>query len=226
MAKKSFTLFWVALERPKEAKERAKWVLRPVRKYFPKAKKVLELGVGLGQVLKYFKKFDKYGLDVEKEYINICKKKIPSGKFFKSSMHNFKIKERFDVIFSVYDSINFLKDFEKWKKTFENVNKHLVDEGLFVFDMYTQKILKDFKGKKATVSKFSLGELHDKPIIKDNNLIWDIKIFEKSKKYHYRFAESIFPVVRVKSALSKHFKILETKLMENKRRILFVCKKK
>ena len=228
---KDFIYFWPHITSREGAKERANWVLRPIKRYNKKAKKVLELGVGIGQVIVNFpKRFDIFGLDYEKKYINYCRRKIKRGKFFVSSMHNFKINDKFDVIFSVYDSINFLKNFDQWKSTFRTVNKHLNDDGLFIFDMYTPKILKDFKEKEATASRFSKGYIHDWSIIKGNNLTWDFKVFERIKKdtykiNEYKWKEVIHPVPKVKSALSKHFKILKTKLMEEDRRILFICRK-
>ena len=68
-----------------------------------------------------------------------------------------KIDERFDVIFSVFDSINFLENFRQWKSTFKAVNEHLNDDGLFIFDMYTPKALRFFRGKEVTTSKFAKG---------------------------------------------------------------------
>ena len=228
---KDFIHFWPSITSKKGARERADWVIKPINKYHKKSKKILELGVGIGQVLVNFpKKFDIYGLDYFKQYVDYCNKHIPRGKFFVSSMHNFKIKENFDVIFSVYDSICFLKNFDQWKQTFKTVHNHLNDEGLFIFDTYTPKILKDYKDKEASASKFSKGYIFDKALVKGNTLTWDFKVFEKigKDKYQineYKFKEIIHPVQKVKSALSQHFKILETKLMDEGRRILFICRK-
>lgn len=227
---KSFTYFWEGDK--KAARKRAERVLRPIRKYNEKAKKVLELGVGLGAVLDNFpKKIIIYGLDIEEEYIDVCKKKIKRGKFFVSSMHNFRINEKFDVIFSVFDSINFLEDFSQWESTFKAVSHHLYEGGLFIFNMYTPKTLQHFRGKEARASKISKGYEIEWGIVKGNTLIWDLKIFEKITEDTYQineylWKEVIYPVPKVKSALIKHFEILQTKQWEDDRRILFVCKKK
>jgi cyclopropane fatty-acyl-phospholipid synthase-like methyltransferase len=228
---KPFIHFWEAISDKEGANERARSVLEPVLKYNRNAKKVLELGVGIGQVLRHFpKSFELWGLDYNKSYVSYCKKKINRGTFFQSSMHNFRIAQSFDVIFSVYDSINFLDTFEQWKSTFRTVHAHLNDKGLFVFDMYTPKILSDFKGKEASAEKFSMGYIYDRPLIKGNTLTWDFKVFEKAgKKYElneYLWKETIWPVQKVKNELKHHFDILETKLSEEGRRILFVCRKK
>ncbi len=155
---KNFVNFWPSITSKKGAKERADTVLKPIKKHHPKAKKVLELGVGIGQVIVNFpRKYEIHGLDNVKEYVNYCKKHVPRGTFYTASMHNFKIKEKFDVIFSVFDSICFLKDFVEWKQTFKTVHEHLNDKGLFIFDAYTPKMLKDFKDKEATASTFPKG---------------------------------------------------------------------
>jgi len=146
-------------------------------------------------------------------------------------MHNFKISERFDVIFSVFDSINFLNTFAQWKLTFQSVNDHLNENGLFIFDIYTLKMLKDDEGKGPTFRKISKGYYYDKGTTKNNTLVWDVKIFEDigNGLYHvneYELKEAMYPITKVDSALSKHFEILETKSMEKGRKVLFVCRKK
>jgi trans-aconitate methyltransferase len=231
---KSFAYFWESVweSDKRAARERAERVLKPIRKYNEKAKRVLELGVGLGAVLDNFpKRFIIYGLDIEEDYIVVCKKKIKRGKFFVSSMHDFNINERFDVIFSVFDSINSLEDFGQWESTFKAVSHHLNEDGLFIFDMYTPKTLQYFRGKEAKANKFSKGYEIEWAIVKENTLTWDLKIFEKITEdtyqiHEYEWKETIFSVPKVEAALSRLFEILETKQWEEGRRILFVCMKR
>ena len=92
-------------------------------------------------------------------------------------------------------------------------------------------MLEDFKGKTATARKFSKGYYFDEAIVKNNTLTWDFKVFEKIKGdtyqiHEYEFKETIHPVPKVKTALSKKFEILETKSMEEDTKILFVFRKK
>lgn len=235
---KPFVYFWESVTRKESAKEKAEYVLEPISKHHKKAEKILELGCGIGEVLVNFpKRFGIYGLDIEKDYIDVCKRRVPNGSFFVSSMHNFKIDERFDVIFCVGDAINFLKTFAQWESTFESVRNHLRDDGLFILEMETPRMLKacnPYGGKKmvtSSVREFSKGYYYDMGIAKDNTLIWDVRIFEKLANglyqlNKYRFFETIYPVARVKKALSKHFEILGTKPMEKGRIILFTCRKK
>ncbi|MBU0460675.1 MAG: class I SAM-dependent methyltransferase [Nanoarchaeota archaeon] len=232
MAKQSFTKFWDALTNKKEAQARAELVLKAINKYHKNSKTILELGTGIGAVLVNFpKQYQLSGLDIKLEYVDICRKKIPKGNFYVMSMHNFKLKNKFEIIFSVYDSINFLKKFNHWKSTFKQVEIHLNKDGLFIFDMYTLKALKDFKSKPANISKFHLGYITDKPTIKRNTLIWNFNVFEQLKNdqyqlHEYKFKESIYSIKKVNKALSKHFQILDMKSLEEGRRVLIVCRKK
>lgn len=235
---KPFLSFWESTTSEEVARERARYVLKPISEYHKQAKKILEIGCGIGEVLVNLpERYTIYGLDIGKDYIEVCKKKIPEGKFFVSSMHNFKIDEKFDVIFSVY-AINFLKDFAQWKSTFKVVDEHLNRNGLFIFDVYTPKMLRDTlqslqKHDRSTssVKEFSKGYYYEKEIVKGNTRILDTGIFERLPNglyqlNKYRRRERIYPVAKMKNALSEHFDILETNLREEGRKILFVCRKK
>ena len=211
-------------------KERARYVMKPVNEYNKRAKKILEIGCGLGDVLVEMpEKYAIYGLDIERDFIDACKKRMPEGRFYVCCMHNFKIDERFDVIFSVYDAMNELKDFAQWKSTFKAVHDHLNKDGLFIFDVFTPKILR--LPSSPSTRQFSKGYYFDRAIMKGNSLTWDVKIFERLPNglyqlNEYSFPERIYPVAKMKSALSKHFDILETNLREEGRNVLFVCRKK
>ncbi|MBN2459474.1 class I SAM-dependent methyltransferase [Candidatus Woesearchaeota archaeon] len=236
MTKKDFSYFWDDLADDRGARRRYEKVMMFIKKYDPKSKSILELGVGNGNVLKHFsKKYDLHGLDIDKKYIELSKKKIPRANLFVASMHNFKVKRKFDVIFSVYDSLNFLKNLEQWKKTFKNVNKHLEKEGLFIFDFYTPKMLE--KAKKWDIfSKEKFGFMQDKGVVKGKRLTWHFSIFEKQKRknfvlHEYDFHEWIFPVNQVEREIYKNFRILEkldgetlSRPTKDTFRLLYVCK--
>ncbi|MFA5333003.1 MAG: class I SAM-dependent methyltransferase [Candidatus Nanoarchaeia archaeon] len=227
-----FTLNWEMSVDKKDAKKRADYVKKYVVKYNKHANKILELGVGIGEVLVHFSKdYLVHGLDIEKECIKICRKKMPNGKFLVASMHNFKIDEKFDVIFSAQDSLNFLETFSKWESTFKNVHNHLIKNGLFIFDIYTPKVLKENKNKEV-LEKVPAGFSYYKVNVKKNVLVFEEKIFEqvigkeKTYKLHEdKFNEIIWPVSKVKKALLKYFKIVETFNLNQGLRILFICKK-
>jgi len=236
---KPFVYFWESMTSKEEARERTHYVLEPISQYHKQARKILEIGCGIGEVLVNLpKRYTIYGLDIERDYIEVCRRRMPRGKFFVSSMHNFKIDEKFDVIFSAHDAINFLKDFAQWKSTFEVVDEHLDRDGLFIFDVYTPKMLRDtlqwlqkYNRSTSSVREFPKGYYYDKEIVKGNTLTWASRIFERLPNglyqlNKYKFIERIYPAAKMKSALSKRLDILESNLREEGRKILFVCRKK
>ena len=79
--------------------------------------------------------------------------------------------------------------------------------------------------------EFSMGYYFDRGLVEGNVLTWDSRIFERLpnglyKLNRYRFIERVYPVARMKSALSKHFDIIETTLREKGNVIVFVCRKR
>jgi len=223
----------------KGAMERAHYILAPIMKYHRTARSILEIGCGTGDVLVNLpRRYSISGLDYQEDFIRVARKRMPNGRFYVSSMHNFKIDEKFDVVFSAYDAINFLEDFSQWKSTFEAVSEHLNNNGVFIFDVYTPKMLAVTRRwleehKRASLSgrEFSMGYYFDRGLVKGNVLTWDSRVFERlpSGLYQlnrYRFVERIYPVARMKSALFEHFDILETSLREKGIKIVFVCRKR
>jgi trans-aconitate methyltransferase len=88
---------------------RMRYIMAPVMKYHRTARRILEIGCGLGDVLVNLPKwYSISGLDVEEDFIEVARRRMPKGKFYVHSMHNFKIDEKFDVIFSAYDALRIL----------------------------------------------------------------------------------------------------------------------
>ena len=215
----------------KAAKVRAERVLTQIKKYNPSAKKVLELGVGLGAVLVHFKRFEVSGLDLQKEYTQIAKKLVPKGKFYVQSMDKLHINDKFDVIFSVHECINEVKPYKNWEEVFAKSKNHLNKNGLFIFDMRTFEYLKNKKKEIVKLEKTPTGFMYDNTIIEGNKLIWDTTIFEKLKNGNYKidndkYFEEVYDVEKIKKSLNKYFKVLETKYFDNKQKLIFTCIKK
>ena len=228
--KKDFADFYDQISSQKGAKERANSVLKYVKKLGLKPKNILELGVGNGNVIKNMPKNSNiYGLDVNKRFLKLAKNKNPKMISVHSSMHNFNINEEFDLIYSVFDSINFLENFTQWKQTFKTVKKHLSKDGLFIFDMYTQKMLEQEKNNSPSYFEERFGYVLNKGEVNKNTLTWNFKIFEKQKSNDYKlweelFEERIYSQERVEKELKKYFKILDKQVMDDDLRILYVLK--
>lgn len=212
---KPFAAFYDALSDKAAARERAMKVVRFIRRYHPDARSVLELGTGNGNVLVNFpEKYELYGLDIEEAFIELTRQKVPEAHLFVASMHDFEVDAKVDVIFSVYDSINFLEEFEQWTQTFAAVHRHLYEGGLFIFDTYTPLVLERNREAPAIFSEEPFGFSSDEGIVEGNQLTWDHKLFEQIERniyelHQYYFRERVYPIKEVEVALTKNFRILE-----------------
>ncbi len=87
------------------------------------------------------------GLDYSSEMIKIARNNAKSVnldiKFYCTDMRNFELDKKYDLITCTYDSINHLLSIDEWKQAFSSVKLHLNDSGIFVFDLNTQKALKE-----------------------------------------------------------------------------------
>jgi len=235
---KHFADFWERVTDKKAAKKRGQLISQFIKKYHPHARSVLELGTGHGLVLTGIpNKYELFGLDIEPRYAALTKKNVARAKVQVASMHNFKMKRPIDVIFSVYDSVDYLESAKKWKQMLECVHKNLKANGLFIFDTYTPKMLKKHKNSRAFFDVESFGFSADQGVVKGNTLTWDIKIFEKQQDSHYAlnqfyFKEYIFEPKVVERLVKKRFRILkkmDESLKSPKKsstKLIYVCRKK
>ncbi len=120
----------------------AKYIVKLIKNFHPKAKRILELACGTGTMILLLKKqgFEIDGLDLSPQMIEKAKRKVKSAdvKFFISDMSNFKADKKYDVVLCLYDSVNYLQSIENFRKLFENVWNSLDENGIFIFDISTE----------------------------------------------------------------------------------------
>ncbi len=205
----------------------------------PNTKTVLELACGTGAVLTHLaKEYEVSGLDLSSRMLSVARKKLPGARFYRADMVAFDAGKKFDVILCVFDSINHVLEFADWKRVFSRVDAHLVEDGLFIFDINTEHKLQRHIKEPASVEKF--GEnlmIMDITDAGSGVCNWNIKVFEHQKGNIYKlFEEHIkeksFPVRQVKEALLESFK--SVRVIDPKRqrpsakseRLYFVCTKR
>ena len=219
--------------RPKNAAE----LQQLISKHHPRAKTILELACGTGSILQHFsKRYGVYGLDLSSGMLSLARNKVPSGKFSQQDMTKFKLKEKFDVILCVFDSINHLLKFSDWQKVFKRAYEHLNEGGVLIFDMNTHVKLKRVIDAPAWVFLFNkhvmIMDVTDAGKGVSN---WNIKVFEHKRKNQYalyeeNIQEKTFPLRQVKAALEQ-FRKVDVVDTSRKRpstkseRLVFVCKK-
>lgn len=101
--------------------------------------KLLELGCGSGNLTSYLAKtYDVTGIDISKKMLEMAKGKCIDAKLYEMDMRDMKLDERFDVIVSFCDCMNYMPDKKGLFDTFVESYRLLEDGGVFVFDMKTE----------------------------------------------------------------------------------------
>ena len=164
-----------------------------------KNKKVLEVGFFHGADLMEFKKrkSEVYGLDINKEAVDILKKKLTSSHIKQSDCGHKKIPFllKFDLIYS-RDFIYYL-DQNEMLFHFKDVYKSLKKDGLFLF----QFLEKDLFLKKKIKSKYNFEKnyISKKFAEKKNNVkYYDASFFKKFIK------ESKFKIIGQKFLIESY----------------------
>jgi SAM-dependent methyltransferase len=103
-------------------------------------KNTLDLGCGTGNLLDHYKNFisNYVGVDHSDEMLKIASNNHPNSLFKNDNIcAYFNNDIKFDVITSLFDTINHLLDKKYWELLFKNASLMLNDNGFFVFDICT-----------------------------------------------------------------------------------------
>ena len=120
-------------------------VQRLIRRHRSSAVSVLEFACGTGAILAPLSKhYDIYGVDISEPMLAVARAKLEHGSFVKGDMCRVRLKQRFDVVLCVFNSINHLQRFSDWKLLFRNAYRHLNPGGLFIFDINTETAFKNY----------------------------------------------------------------------------------
>ena len=121
----------------------------------PNAHSVLEIACGTGALMKQLSKYyELSGLDKSPVMVAMAHHKFRHTTLYQLDMVDFKLKDKFDVIICMNDSINHLLKFLDWKKLFKNVGKHLNKDGIFIFDINTEFKLKELSATPPIIHEF------------------------------------------------------------------------
>lgn len=151
---------------------------------------LLEVACGTGHHLQYFKdEFSCFGIDINEGMLEVAKKKIPSVKFKKANMINFKLEKQFDVITCLFSSIGYVKTRENLRKTINNFAFHLKEGGIIVIEPWFTKSA--YKAGFPHMTKYESEELKIARLcvskVKGNISIMDMNylVAEKDKGVKY-----------------------------------------
>lgn len=170
---------------------RARRVLNSIKRYAPNSLSLLELGCGTGGVLSEFdESFSLVGLDRSTQMLAIARIAVPRARFYAGDMANFRLDEKFDAIICVFDGLNHLLAPSDWAATFECVDRHLVEGGLFIFDVSPIGRLARSAGKPPQVLDFEGNTLIiEGAELGENTWSWNIRVFEHVAGSSFRLTQ-------------------------------------
>jgi SAM-dependent methyltransferase len=193
-----------------------------IERYRPQTTSLLELGCGTGSILARLESVPELtGIDQSSEMLARAQAKVPRARLVEGDMRSFSLDERFDVVICVFDSLNHLLFFGDWESMFDAVHRHLVDGGLFIFDVNTVGELRRLGEEPAWVDDFDGGvAIIDVSFAEDGESegisVWDVRMFEEVGPSQYtlhreRIGELAVLLSRMKAALQTNFELLDEK---------------
>lgn len=126
------------------------YIQKIIQRWHPATQKILDISCGTASLLLKLdtKKHQLYGCDFSCDMLEIARRKCKALKlsipFWQSNMISFRLKQKVDVIISLYDSVNYVLNVSAWKNMLDCAYDELDDEGLFIFDICTEKNSKKF----------------------------------------------------------------------------------
>lgn len=105
---------------------------------------VLDVACGTGNVSEILSErgYEVVGIDISPGMIEAAKSKKSRVEYYTQDMADLDLGDRkFDLAISLFDSLNYITDVSRLAQGIERVGKHLVDGGLFIFDINTEYAL-------------------------------------------------------------------------------------
>lgn len=117
---------------------------------------VLELGCGTGKFGAKFsaKNYSIVGIDLSMDMLMVAKTRaFRNFRIICSDIRNFVLKHKFDFIFCVHDTMNYLTDREDIRKVLKSARDVMHNGSIFMFDITTEHNIEKFFNNKTSVYK-------------------------------------------------------------------------
>jgi SAM-dependent methyltransferase len=208
-----------------------------ITKYLPTATSLLELGAGTGALLAGLTgDLAVTGIDQSPEMLAIAEANVPEATLIQGDITNFALGQRFDVVICMFDTLNHVPRFDGWLGVFERAHEHLVEGGLFIFDVNTIGRLRGLGHQVPYVEEFGGNTLIMSITPPETDVFtWEIKIFENLgndlfRLHHETIGQLGVPLERIRQALEPYFDRLEEaeidglSVGDDAERIFFACR--
>ncbi len=113
---------------------------------------ILELGCGTGKFGAMFSNddFTIFGMDISIEMLHVAMERAFHGfRIFCGDIVNFHLSKRFDFIFAVHDTLNYILTASDMRKAFSCVRGIMHERSVFMFDITTEYNIRRFFDDKT-----------------------------------------------------------------------------
>ncbi|MFA3782033.1 class I SAM-dependent methyltransferase [Melioribacteraceae bacterium 4301-Me] len=168
------------LMRSVDYKNWAKYLIDLFESFGFEQPRILELASGTGKVSRFLEKkfnniiYSDISLEMLKNF------ETPERMLVCCDMTMLPFRTKFDIVFSIFDSVNYLTNTTQLKRMFNQVNKVLSDYGYFTFDVSLENNSKRYQKYLNRKGKFN--GIHYKQISK----------YKEQTRIHYNIFELTF----------------------------------
>jgi len=187
-----------------------------VSRHTPEAQSLLELGCGTGALLAGLAgDLELTGIDQSPQMLAVATETVPGAHLVQGDMTAFSLPGHFDIVICMFDTLNHVPSFDGWLSLFSCVHEHLVDGGLFIFDVNTAGRLRRLHDAPPFLDEFdgnfvimTVRSAHD------GLSLWETKIFDRQhddiyRLHHERIYELGVPLALIRASLAGRFELLE-----------------
>ncbi len=98
---------------------------------------LLDAACGTGSHIQHLRQnYMVTGMDLNREMLEIAKKKNPEIEFFQADMESFNLGKKFDVITCLFSSISYVKTYANLEKAIACFSRHLKAGGIMVIEPF------------------------------------------------------------------------------------------
>ncbi len=122
-----------------------------------KAKKILEIGSGSGNMAKLFieNKYNYTGLDISKEMIELSKEYVPKGNFIRGDMRHLELNETYDAVVVTGRTFTHMTTNHDVMFALNSIHEVLNHEGWLIFDNFDASVIfTDFREESQHKSQY------------------------------------------------------------------------
>ncbi|MBX0310966.1 MAG: class I SAM-dependent methyltransferase, partial [Sulfurihydrogenibium sp.] len=136
---KYYAQYYNLLYKDKDYESESKYIISLIKKFYPEARNILDLGCGTGRHAKLFSDagFNVLGVDQSKYMLNeAMNKKDDRLDFIEGDIRFLKLDKKFDVVTALFHVLSYQNTNKDVENLFKTAYNHLNKDGLFIFDFW------------------------------------------------------------------------------------------